>query len=133
MHPPHAGVAPAPHSQAGCTVLFKLHVTYIMSLAAVRLTRSDARRRPEPWLQELVQGHGKAIATADLVIAVNALIKRAAETSKAGRETFLSQLADACLTQMTFTCHAHVLFKALLMQCAFECPSACWACPFPVA
>lgn len=46
------------------------------------------------------------------------LIRKAAEVSTAGRENFLTQYADAALSQMVLSCSEVQCTKALLSMCA---------------
>jgi len=48
---------------------------------------------------------------------VPALLKKAADVSTAGRENFLTQYADAALSQMVLSCAEAPTAKALLSMC----------------
>jgi hypothetical protein len=76
-------------------------------------------------LQALICKLGGKMHRRDLLALVEALLKRAAEVSKAGRASQLSHLADGCLVNVVAQCNATEVAKALLAQCA---PDLCVRC-----
>jgi hypothetical protein len=55
--------------------------------------------------------------------AVPALLRKAGEVSTAGRENFLTQYADAALSQMVLSCSEVQATKALLSMCVCHEPA----------
>ena len=64
-------------------------------------------------MQELLEKLGPKLS-GDLEDIVPALLKKAADVSTAGRENFLTQYADAALSQMVLSCSEAPTAKALL-------------------
>lgn len=67
-------------------------------------------------MQELLEQLGSKLS-GDLEEIVPALLKKAADVSTAGRENFLTQYADAALSQMVLSCAEAPTAKALLSMC----------------
>lgn len=81
-------------------------------------------------LQELIEKLGQKLS-GDLEDIVPALLKKAADVSTAGRENFLTQYADAALSQMILSCSEAPTAKALLSMCAHRSQSpACFSPQF---
>jgi hypothetical protein len=67
-----------------------------------------------------------SMLSAEIEDVVPPLVRKAAEVSTAGRENFLTQYADAALTQMVLSCSEVQCTKALLSMC--ETFSPCCVC-----
>jgi hypothetical protein len=76
-------------------------------------------------LQEVFERLGSMLS-AEIEDVVPPLVRKAAEVSTAGRENFLTQYADAALTQMVLSCSEVQCTKALLSMC--ETFSSCCGC-----
>lgn len=68
-------------------------------------------------VQEIFERLGSRLSS-EIEEVVPPLMRKAAEVSTAGRENFLTQYADAALTQMVLSCSEVQCTKALLAMCA---------------